>query len=566
LETVTRFPPPVDLPSAWHRAARHFPHRGITLIDRRGRDGERFSYPELVDRFMLAARRLARRGVAPGDRVLVCAGTSWEWLDAWFGAVFLGALPVALAPPEGLGSPAGALERAEIVARRLEAAVFVCGDALAPLVRVDEHPALRAIALTTSELLASDPAPATGIEAGAGDADAIAFLQLTSGSTGSPRAVCISHRAAVHNPIASAEALGRPHGAPAWEWEETHVLWLPLHHDMGLVGGILYSLLNGLDLHLASPRAFLSRPRLWLDLLSRAGRSVSPAPNFAYQLCVDRVGSDELAGLDLRRVRAALLGAEMVRPETAAAFVRSFAPAGLEASALRPCYGLAEATLAVTFDCAGEGVRTAPVPAESRASGEPNEVVSVGVPVPDTVVVVTSPDGAPLGEGRVGEVRVRGPGVFSGYWNDEEATRESLVDGWLRTGDLGFLRGGELYLSGRTKDILIVRGQNLMPHELEWIVEEAVGGGGACRAGAFSVPRASGEEAVVVVELDSGAPSDLASVEREIRGRVGRRLGLTLADVAFVRRGKIPKTTSGKVQRLKLRARYLARELERLTP
>jgi acyl-CoA synthetase (AMP-forming)/AMP-acid ligase II len=560
-------PPPDDLVSAWRRASRHFPHRGITLVDRRGRAIEKRSYPDLTTRFELHARRLARRGVAPGDRVLVCLGTSWEWLDAWFGALFLGALPVALAPPEGLGSPAGALERAEGVAKRLDAVLFVCGDSLAPLVRIEAFPALQAIAVTPGELAASEPAPASSPDRRATAPDSIAFLQLTSGSTGIPRAVCIPHRAAVHNPIASAEALGRPHGAPAWEWEEAHVLWLPLHHDMGLVGGILYSLLNGLDLYLASPRAFLARPRVWLELLSAAGRSVSPAPNFAYQLCVDRIAEDEHRGLDLGRVRAALLGAEMVRPETAASFARAFAAAGLDARAMRPCYGLAEATLAVSFDSAGEGVRTAPVPDDGRGAGEPGEVVSVGVPVPDTEVRVTSPDGAPLGEDRVGEVLVLGPGVFAGYWNDDEATRDTLTaDGWLRTGDLGFLRGGELYLSGRTKDILIVRGQNLMPHELEWIVEEVVGGGGACRAGAFSVPRASGEEPVVVVEVDGDAPSDLGGVEREIRDRVGRRLALVLADVAFVRRGKIPKTTSGKVQRRELRARYLARELERLTP
>ncbi len=459
-------PPPADLVYAWRRAARHFPHRGITLVDRRGRAVERRSYAELTTRFELHARRLAGRGIVPGDRVLVCLATSWEWLDAWFGALFLGALPVALAPPEGLGSPAGALERAEGVARRLDAALFVCADSLAPLVRVEAFPALQAIALTSGELAAAEPAAAPASDRPAAAPDAIAFLQLTSGSTGVPRAVCIPHRAAVHNPIASAEALGRPHGAPSWEWEEAHVLWLPLHHDMGLVGGILYPLLAGLDLYLASPRAFLARPRVWLELLTGAGCTVSPAPNFAYQLCVDRIPAAEYAGLDLGHVRALLLGAEMVRPETAASFARAFAAAGLDPRAMRPCYGLAEATLAVTFDSAGEGVRTAPVPDDGRGQGELVEVVSVGTPVPDTELRVASPDGAPVGEGSVGEVLVRGPGVFAGYWNDEEATRETLTgDGWLRTGDLGFLRAGELYLSGRTKDILIVRGQNLMPHE-----------------------------------------------------------------------------------------------------
>jgi len=562
---MTPFPPaPADLVSAWRRASLHFPERGIGLVDRRGRTTEWRRYPDLERRFEAHARRLARRGVGAGDRVLVGLGTSWDWLDAWFGSLLLGALPVAIAPPEGLGSPAVVLARADGVARRLGASLFVCSEGLAPAVRSGEYPALAPIALSTVELAGVEP---TGwFEPREAEPDATAFLQLTSGSTGVARAVRISHRAAVHNPLASAEAIGRPWGAPAWEWEERHVLWLPLHHDMGLVGGILYALLNGLDLHLASPRAFLARPGTWLDMLTAAGAAVSPAPNFAYQLCVERIGAEERAGLDLSRWRAALLGAEMVRAETAAAFTAAFAGCGLSSAAARPCYGLAEATLAVTFDCAGEGVRTARVPVEGRSAGEPPEVVSVGVPVADTEVRVTAPDGAPLTDGRVGEVRVRGPGVFDGYWEDAEATREALDGEWLRTGDLGFLQGGELHLTGRTKDILIVRGQNLMPHELEWIVEEVAGGGGTCRAGAFSIPRAGGEEPVVVVEVAADGAGDLAAAEREIRSRIGRRLALTLADVAFVRRGKIPKTTSGKVQRRELRARYLARELERLEP
>jgi acyl-CoA synthetase (AMP-forming)/AMP-acid ligase II len=555
-------PPPADLVAAWQRAARHFPQRGILLYDRRGRLAGSRSYPELEARFALHARRLASRSIEPGDRVLVCLGTSWEFLDAWFGSLFLGALPVAIAPPEGLGSPAAALERAAGVAERLGAALFACAETLLPVIGGGAFPSLARIALGADALAATEPAPPARRDI---DPDATAFLQLTSGSTGAPRAVRIPHRAAVHNPIASAELLGRPWGSPAWEWEQGHVAWLPLHHDMGLVGGILYSLLNGLELHLASPRSFLARPRTWLELLGRAGPSVSPAPNFAYQLCVERIAPEERAGLDLSAWRAALMGAEMVRAETAAAFREAFSAAGLSAQAQRPCYGLAEGTLTVTMDCAGRGVRTARVPDEGRGAGEPVEVVSVGEAVPDTEVRITTPDGTAVPGGRVGEVRVRGPGIFAGYYGDPEATREALDGEWLRTGDLGFLVGGELYLSGRTKDILIVRGQNLMPHELEWIVEEVAGAGGACRAGAFSIPQSTGEEAVVVVELQGDAPSDLAAIEREIRSRVGRRLSLPLADVAFVRRGKIPKTTSGKVQRRELRARYLAQELERLT-
>jgi acyl-CoA synthetase (AMP-forming)/AMP-acid ligase II len=562
---MTTFPsPPPDLVAAWRRASSHFPERGIALVDRRGRTTDRRRYPELELGFERHARRLARRGVGAGDRVMVCLGTSWEWLEVWFGALFRGALPVAIAPPEGLGSPAALLERAEGVARRLGAVLFVCGDGLERTLRDGEYPALGSIALSAAEL-AREEASGT-LERRAIDPGDTAFLQLTSGSTGVPRAVRISHRAAVHNPLASAEAIGLPWGEPAWAWERGHVLWLPLYHDMGLVGGILYSLLNGLDLHLASPRAFLARPRAWLELLSAAGASVSPAPNFAYQLCVERVVEADRAGLDLSRWRAALMGAEMVRAETAAAFVAAFASCGLDPRSLRPCYGLAEATLAVTFDCAGAGVRTARAPDQGREAGESAEVVSVGVPVPDTELRVTGPDGETSPDGTIGEVRVRGPGVFDGYWGDDGATADALDAGWLRTGDLGFLLRGELYLTGRTKDILIVRGQNLMPHELEWLAEEAAGGGGACRVGAFSVPRQGGEEPVVVVEVATDGAAGLAAVEHEIRSRIGRRLQLPLADVVFVRRGKIPKTTSGKVQRRELRARYLARELERLKP
>jgi fatty-acyl-CoA synthase len=253
----------------------------------------------------------------------------------------------------------------------------------------------------------------------------------------------------------------------------------------------------------------------------------------------------------------------MVRPETAAAFAELTAPAGFSAAALRPCYGLAEGTLAVTFDLAGEGVRTRANPA--AAVGEAPEVVCVGSPVADTEVRITAPDGTARADGEVGEVRVRGPGVFLGYFNDPESTAESLVDGWLATGDLGFLHGGELYLTGRIKDVLILRGHNLMPHELEWLAEGVTGGGGIERCGAFSIDGgAEGELPVVVVETGERSPEARAGLARQIRLAVGHALSLTLADVAFVRRGRIPKTTSGKVQRRELKQRYLAGELERL--
>ncbi len=260
-----------------------------------------------------------------------------------------------------------------------------------------------------------------------------------------------------------------------------------------------------------------------------------------------------------------MTGAEMVRPETCSAFVELTEASGFRPEALCPCYGLAEGTLAVTFDMEGRGLRTRPLPEGADAGLGLTEVVSVGRAIRDTEVQITSPDGRPLPDGQVGEVRAKGPGIFAGYYNDAEATAEGLRDGWLCTGDLGFLHDGELYLTGRTKDLLIIQGNNVMPHELEWIAESVASGGGSQRCGAFSIARgAEGEEAVVVMETTEKDPARLDQMAQEIRVRIGRAMALPLADMMFVRRGKIPKTTSGKVQRKQLKQSYLAGELERV--
>jgi acyl-CoA synthetase (AMP-forming)/AMP-acid ligase II len=435
----------------------------------------------------------------------------------------------------------------------------VCSPTLAEEAARSESARLRAATVTTGALAELTPTPFSAPPVAPDD---VAFLQLTSGSTGVPRAVMVTHRGAIHNPLAIHEATSAPFGVPLHEWGVSAPSWLPLYHDMGLIGSLFSGLLCGTELWLMTPRTFLGRPAAWLKNLGAFPCTVAPAPNFAFQACVERVTADDLAGVDLSGWRAAMIGAEMINAETIEAFTRTFAPCGFSPRTFRACYGLAEGTLAITFDRHGEGVRFR---AMAQELGEGTvQIASVGAPVMDTEVRICAPDGTPLPDGMIGEVRASGPGIFAGYYRDPESTAEALRDGWLCTGDLGMQGGGELWITGRTKDLIIVNGQNVMPHEIEWLAEAVTGGGGAARAGAFSLPAAGGEKPVLVVEVLDGATVTLGALDRDIRARVGRALGVPLADLVFVRRGRIPKTTSGKVQRRELRRRYLAHEIERL--
>lgn len=555
--------PPATVPGLLERAADHFPQCGVAIFDGRGRSCERRTYPEVLASVRRGAGRWSALGVAPGDRVLVCLPTSWAWLEAWLGAVVRGALPVAVARGAALGAGEAHVRKIEGLVERLRPERLLLSAGLRR--DLGRYGARRAaeVAITDEELAKVSPR-AAGAPAPGPDPEEIVFLQLTSGSTGAVRAVSISHRAAVHNLISIHDAIGAPHGL-ASGWADAGVAWLPLHHDMGLIGCLFLPLYAGFDLWLFQPETFLARPRKWLEHIGRHRRVYTTAPNFGYQLCLERIPPEERQGIDLTPLKNAVTGAEMIRPETVDGFCAAFGP-GFRRQAFRPSYGLAESTVAVTV---GEpGLRTRPLPSGAEASGAAfglSEVAAVGEPIPGLEVRVAGPGGRPLPDGEIGELWVRGPSVFSGYYNDPEGTAEVLRDGWLLTGDLGFRHRRELYITGRIKDLLIVRGTNIMPHEIEWVAEGVTGGGGALRSGAFSVARgAAGEEVVVVVEVDHRERDHLEDLGREIRQRIGRTLSLPVADLVFVRRGRIPKTTSGKVQRRELRDRYLGGELEKL--
>jgi fatty-acyl-CoA synthase len=499
-------------------------------------------------------------GLSPGDRILIARPTSWEWIDAWLGALLAGGVPIAAAPGANLGGGRGDIDRIEGLVETVNPRHVLLSQTLRSEMRSGGGSKAGEKTILFEELSVIAPTPGLPPP----EPRETAFLQLTAGTGGRARAVEISDRAAIHNALALDAAIMEPIRAAGTGSIDAIVSWLPLHHDMGLVGAFLLAILTGRDLCLLPPSAFVAKPRLWLELIATRPGVLSLSPNFGFQLCMDRLKGHDAGGLDLSGWRAAICGAEMIHPATAAGFESTFSEQAFRPEAFRPGYGLAEATVAVTVDQKGRGVRTRPLAGSAARLPGTSEVVCVGGPVLDTEIRVAGPNGIGKPEDEAGEVWVRGPGLFTGYYGDPQATREALQDGWLRTGDLGFLHQGELYLTGRNKEVLIIRGRKIMPQELESLAEGV--GSGSSRAAAFSFGvGVQGEQAVLVMETQERDADALTKSGHEIRDRIGKALGLPLADLVFVRRGRIPRTASGKIRRTAAKELYLAGRLQQRT-
>ncbi|MFF3336674.1 fatty acyl-AMP ligase [Streptomyces sp. NPDC002888] len=405
----------------------------------------------------------------------------------------------------------------------------------------------------------------------------LALLQYTSGSTSLPRGVMLGHDRLLGNCREIARGFGiRPDSAGA--------LWLPPYHDMGLIGGILTPLFMGVPMTLMSPVTFLRRPAAWLRMVSRYRATVTGAPNFAYDLCLRRMTDADAEGLDLSRVELTFTGAEPVRADTMARFVERFGPHGFHAESFYPCYGLAEATLFVTGGTPGDGWREARIgrdALEARGEARPADpgtdartLVSCGPPGPDTRLLIVDPvSREPRAEGTTGEIWVAGPGVADGYWRRPEESAETFgattaggEGPYLRTGDLGFLLDGELFVTGRLKDLIVVNGRNHHPVDIERACEAAVPGIRRNCGAAFAVEGAAGEpeRLVVVYEADPADEERYAAVLDGVRRAVSTEVGVAPYAVVLVRPRTTPKTSSGKVQRWLARRQYLAGELEQL--
>ncbi|MFI2473117.1 fatty acyl-AMP ligase [Nocardia xishanensis] len=507
-----------------------------------------------------AAAALADAGVRAGDRVVLSLPTSPEFVTAFFGALTLGAVPTAVATPGGFGSAELFYEKFHRLLAYLEPRAVVAG----------------ATVLAAAQL----PAGATGIDgaelhAVAGSPDGpvlaprlpepgdLAFIQATSGSTGTPKGVQITHAnlAANCEQIALAASMG-----PGDTW----VGWLPLHHDMGLIGGFLTPMFRGIDAVLMPPSRFLRSPGDWLRAVGKYGGTFTAAPNFAYGYAAARVTDEELAGVDLSSWRFLFCGAEPIHPPTVQRFVDRFSAWGLPPDALVPCYGMAEASLAVTvarphapvaYDSVSRRALTGSGVALDVPDDDPDamQIVDCGEPVLGTEVRIVDGDGTPCGADTVGRIQFRGPSTTVGYFQLPGATAAASEGGWWDTGDIGYLRAGRLRVTGRQKDLIIIRGANYLPTDFEIAAEQVDGVrlGGVAAVGHADAAGLS-EELHLIVET-SLAPGEHDALRRAVRVAVSKRTGVLAADVRVVPPRSIPKTTSGKVQRAEARRLFIDR-------
>jgi acyl-CoA synthetase (AMP-forming)/AMP-acid ligase II len=540
------------------RVGRSGGQRWLTLYVR-DRVGCTLSYRELWDGAGRWAGHLRRQGVKAGDRVLLVLPTERAFYEAYWGILRAGAVPVPAYPPVRLGRVEEYLQGLRGLIRNSGARALVTSEAVRPLLRPvqEEGAGEKGLAFVVpGEVSGSGEAPGGALAAAPED---LALLQYTSGSTGSQKGVMLTHA----NLLANLRAIGK--GVRLGP-DDVAVSWLPLYHDMGLIGLMLGSLYWGIPLVALSPIDFLRRPVRWLRALSEHRGTVSAGPNFAYSLAARKIREEELQGIDLSAWRVALCGAEPIHPSTVEGFTRRFASGGFRPEAFFPAYGLAENTLAVSFADLGqpphlEHVDARLLEAQGRAVPVPpgpdaRTLVSVGRPLETIEVGIADEAGAALPEGTRGEVVVRGPSVMAGYYGNPDATAKTLAGGWLHTGDLGFFLDGRLYICGRQKDMVIKAGRNYFAEDLE-AAAAAVPGVRPGGLAVFAVENeARGtEEVVLVAEVREDAPH--GGLAEALRARVSEATGCRPDRIVLVAPHTLAKTSSGKIQRFKARQWYL---------
>jgi fatty-acyl-CoA synthase len=535
--------------------------RGLNFHDARGTLTRAYPYSELRVDALEQAYRLIAMGVKPGERIALVAETGPEFASLFFGTVYAGAWPVPLPLPTSFGGRDSYIDQLAVQLESCDPRLLLYPaelDAMAGAAA--QRIGVEGIAWET---FAAATATETALPEAKGDD--IAYLQYSSGSTRFPHGVAVTHHALLNNLAAHA------HGMALIDSDRC-VSWLPWYHDMGLVGCFLSPIANQVSVDYLKTEDFARRPLAWLDLISRnPGTTLSYSPTFGYDICARRMSSQTKASerFDLSRWRVAGNGADMIRPDVMQKFVDAFADAGFKASAFLPSYGLAEATLAVSIMPPGEGivvelVEETQLSGISADGGRPQRyraIVNCGRPVRDMEVEIREEDGTPLPDKAIGKVWCRGPSVMAGYFRDEASTEACMKDGWLDTGDMGYLSDGYVYIVGRAKDMIIVNGRNHWPQDIEWAVEQLPG----FKAGdiaAFAITTPGGEETpAVLVQCRTSDDAERSRLRDEIRERVRSVTGMNCV-VELVPPRTLPRTSSGKLSRAKARNLYLAGEIK----
>jgi acyl-CoA synthetase (AMP-forming)/AMP-acid ligase II len=530
---------------------------GARFVQRSG-DAVFHPYGDVLARAKDTAGALQAWGLRPGDRVGIVLPTGIEFFDAFLGVELAGGVPAALYPPLRLGKLDEYFLRTRRMLQKIGARLLITE----PRIRKILGPVVDKVDCIDDVLDAGSLGRVGRWTPVAIEPGSPAFLQFSSGTTLEPKAVCVSHVNLLSN-LEMIDSLFQ--GLTPEEVAGGGVCWLPLYHDMGLLGCMCLGLYHPGTVTYIGPEHFIARPRIWLETLSRYRAAVSPAPDFAYGLCASKIRPEELADLDLSRWKIALNGAEVIDPEVMLEFCRRMAPSGFRPEAMTPAYGLAEAGLAVSvaqidrppivreFDRQRLSEDRRAVPGRGRT------LVSVGRPVPGMELEIRDAHGQRLEEGRVGTITVRGPSITPGYFNDVKLSAAIIRDGWLDTGDLGFVSGGELYITGRAKDLIIIRGRNYAPQEIERLLAGIQGVRPGCVMALGAVIEGHGEQLVVLAEHDAGATSRTPEeIRSEIAERVLAGISLTPYDVRLLARGTLPRTSSGKPRRAEALRQYLA--------
>ncbi len=535
--------------------------KGLNFHDMRGTLVRPYPYSEMREDALAMAYRLVAQGVEKDDRIALIAETGPEFAALFCACIYAGAWPVPLPLPTTFGGRDSYVDQLAVQLSSSDPKMLIYPPEIAEMAAE----AAKAQGCTGMDwaTLAEKEAPQCDLPPAS--PDDICYLQYSSGSTRFPTGVAVTHKALLHNLYGHSTSMALGPG-------DRVVSWLPWYHDMGLVGCFLSPIANQASIDYLKTEHFARRPLAWLDLISRnKGTTLSYSPTFGYDICARRISSQSHVAdrFDLSRWRTAGNGADMIRPDVMQHFINAFADAGFKAEAFTPSYGLAEATLGVTVMPPGEGIRVELVE-EERLSGSPRNldrparyraIVNCGKPMPDMKIEIRDEKGAARGDHQIGTVWCAGPSLMHSYFRNPEATEEALVDGWLDTGDMGYVAEGYLYIVGRAKDMIIINGKNHWPQDIEWAVEQLPGFNHGDIA-AFSIESEGGEEApAVLVHCRTSEPEERVKLRDSIREKVQAVTGMQCV-VELVPPRTLPRTSSGKLSRAKAKRQYLNGEIE----